>query len=177
MELLRALGALAFIAGVWLLFLVFEGYGFGISGARRSGWVAPGQKLPGYVELRSPRLARLLVTRYGGYNTKIHTNISPLFNRFYLNRRPNCISHFGIFDWCVTLPLTAWWTWEVTRFFWVAPRLGWEAGSGLPVSGLTLALYRTVMHYITLWNNSSADLGPALTKDELRAALEKEDAP
>ena len=36
MELLRALGALAFIAGVWLLFLVFEGYGFGISGDRKS---------------------------------------------------------------------------------------------------------------------------------------------
>ena len=67
MELLRALGALAFITAVWLLFLVAVGYGFGVGGARQSAWTAPGQRIPGYVELRSPRLARLLVGWVPGY--------------------------------------------------------------------------------------------------------------
>lgn len=175
MELFQALGALLLIAGIWLLFLVFVGYGFGISGARRSGWVAPGLKIPGYVELRSSRLARLLVVRYGGYNDKIYTNIGPLFNRFYVNRMPCCISRLGIIDWCVTLPLTAWWAWEVTRFFWIAPLLEWEFSNGLPAAGLTLGLYRVAMGLVGAWNYSGADFGPVLTKEELHAALKKEE--
>lgn len=174
---LQLLGGLLLITGVWLLFLVFMGYGFGISGARRSGWAAPGMKIPGYVELRSPRLARLLVTRYGGRNDRLYTNFRPLFNRFYLNQRPNCISRFGIFDWCVTLPLTAWWAWEITRFFWIAPLLEWEVGSGVPAAGLTLGLYRVAMGLIGAWHYSGADFGPVLTKEELRAALGQEDSP
>lgn len=175
MELLRFLGMTLLLVGIWLLFLVVVGYGFGVGGARRSGWVLPGTKLSGYVELRSPRLARLLVSRYSGYNNKIQTNIGPLFNRFYLNRWSNRISRFGIFDWCVSLLLTAWWAWEITRYFWVAPLLEWEIGNGVPAAGLTLGFYRMVMHFAGVWNYSHADFGPALTKDELRAALKKED--
>ena len=174
---LRLLGGLLLITGVWLLFLVFEGYGFGISGARQSGWVVPGMKIPGYVELRSPRLARLLVARYSGYNDKIRTNIGLLFNRFFLNRWPGRISHFGLFDWCVTLPLTAWWAWEITRFFWIAPLLEWETGSGVAAAGLTLGLYRVAMGIIGAWHYSGADFGPALTREELRAALKGEGTP
>ena len=175
MELLRALGALAFITAVWLLFLVAVGYGFGVGGARQSAWTAPGQRIPGYVELRSPRLARLLVARYGGYKDKTRTNIGLLSNLCLLNRRPRCISHFGILDWCAALPLTAWWAWEITRFFWIAPLLGLESGNGLPAAGLTLGLYRLVMGLTGAWNNSLADFGPVLTREELRAVLEKED--
>ena len=141
MELLRALGALAFITAVWLLFLVAVGYGFGVGGARQSAWTAPGQRIPGYVELRSPRLARLLVARYGGYN------------------------------WCAALPLTAWWAWEITRFFWIAPLLGLESGNGLPAAGLTLGLYRLVMGLTGAWNNSRADFGPVLTREVSQSLL------
>lgn len=45
----------------------------------------------------------------------------------------------------------------------------------MPAAGLTLGLYRTVMHFVGVWNNSKADLGPVLTREELRAALEKEE--
>lgn len=107
MEILWLLGMTLLLVGIWLLFLVVVGYGWGVGGARRSAWVAPGQKIPGYVEISSPRLARLLVSRYNGYSDKIHTNIGLFFNRYYFNRWPNCISHFGIFDWCVSLPLMA----------------------------------------------------------------------
>ena len=117
------------------------------------------------------------MVRYGGYSSKVYTNIRPLFNRFYLNRWPNRISHFGIFDWCVTLPLTAWWAWEVTRFFWIAPLLEQEMGNGLPAAGLTLGLYRLVMGLVGAWNYEGADFGPVLTKEELRAALKKEETP
>ena len=32
-----------------------------------------------------------------------------------------------------------------------------------------------VMHFVGAWNNAGADKGPVLTREELRAALEKEE--
>lgn len=169
MELLWFLGMTLLLVGIWLLFLVVVGYGWGIGGARQSGWVVPGMKISGYVDLRSPRLARLLVSRYSGYSTRINTNIGILLDRFQVNQYPDRISYLGIFDWCVSLPLAAWWAWEITRYFWVAPLLEWEIGNGVPAAGLTLGFYRMVMHFAGVWNNIHADFGPVLTKEELKA--------
>lgn len=171
MELFQILGTLLFIIAAWLIFLIGVGYGFGIGMCRYTAWWRPGQKVRGYVTVRSRRLARLLIDRYGGYNNKINTNIPALYNRFHLNYYPKRISYLGIFDWCITLPLAGWWAYEITRYFFIAPLLELEIGNGVFAAGITLPLYRVVMHFVSMWNNARAELGPELTKEELKAAL------
>lgn len=174
MKLLWLLGMTLLLVGIWLLFLCVIGYGWGIGGSRYTTWWCPGQKIRGYVTVRSHRLTRLLITRYSGYNDKINTNIGALYNRFYLNRYPERISYLGIFDWCVSLPLTVWWAYEITRYFFIAPLLELEIGNGVPTAGLTLGFYRTIMHFVGVWNNAKAERGPVLTNEELNTFLKEQ---
>lgn len=174
MEILQIVGVLLFLIAVWLLFLSVIGYGFGIGGSRDTAWWCPGQKIRGYITIRSHRLAHLLIARYSGYSDKINTNIGALYNRFYLNRYPERISYLGIFDWCVALPLTVWWAYEITRYFLIVLMLDLEIGNGVPTAGLTLGLYRTVMHFVGVWNNAKAEHGPSITKEELNAFLKEQ---
>lgn len=158
-------GAWGLYALIWLLALyIFDSVGLNAIWMT-SRW-SPKDRIQTYREIRSPRLARLLVPKYAGFNEYFHTNVPFFFNRYEVNPAPDKISGLGVIACWVMIPLTVWYSAAVTAYFILALR-------GRRFNGVIPALVAVIVgnltfYSISLWNRRKCKPCEVITKKEMR---------
>lgn len=153
---------LALAAG--LIFLVGPPWLLGFFLCRMSAvWTAQ-NKIKKYYVIQNPVLARLLIPRYIGFNTRIRTNIPLLYNRYYVNQYPKRLSRLGAVHYGVTLVLFGVYAPAIIGYFLLAE---WSTQL-IPVCILLFMAEAVVFTVLINWNNGGWTGLPVITKEERR---------
>ena len=88
--------SLLLIVGIWCVFVIGVGEMLFIQPCRKNACWQDGGKFKRYIEITNPRLAAILIPQYIGFNDHFGTNISRLYNKYYVNKYPNRISIWAI---------------------------------------------------------------------------------
>ena len=102
MLVLRAIGMAVGGALLWVAFVTLPPWFCGFAICRQSAPWTNADKIKGFITLKNPRLAKLLVPEYIGWNSYINTNIPIFFNRFTMNKYPERLSIPAFINYVVT---------------------------------------------------------------------------
>lgn len=158
------------LVGVWLIFSAGMIWILGIQPCRNSARWYKEDKIQRYVEISSPRLARLWIPEYTGFSRYIGTNIPMLYDRYYVNEYPDRLSLIGLADYCVTTVLCLWYFGCITVFFWFGRAVN-------PTAPIILLMARFVIFGILHgWNRSRVRLDQAevISRAEMKQRKRKE---
>lgn len=117
MELLCIIGIALFLILCWLVFLIGPIYLCIISACRAAAWWHPQDKNPSYIEIKFPRLARLLIPRYSGDSSCLRTNIPIFYDRFVWNEYPNRLSRVGAICYGLATIPTFFYAYQISSYF------------------------------------------------------------
>ena len=140
------------IAGLCIYGLLLVGpiWIAGIFVCRQNAWWNEQDKVRSYFELRSPKVAGFLIGQYGGYNTRVRTNIPLFYNRYRVNRYPSRLSALGAANYAVTAISAIWYAVGITAYFFS----GWADNPLLPSGFVLLMVEALVFILLCNWNKS-----------------------
>ncbi len=102
MLFLRGVGMAVGGVLIWALFVTVPPWLCGFSLCRHSAWWTPDDRIKGYITIKSPRLAKLLVPEYIGWNSFLPAFIPLFFNRYTMNKYPERLSALGAVNYFFT---------------------------------------------------------------------------
>lgn len=149
---------------IYFIFLIVPLFIGGFSTCRENAWWNERDRVQRYYEIKSPRIARLLIGEYSGFSTSIRTNVPLLFNRYLVNRYPSRISAMGVINYVVTAALAIWHSIAITAYFFFA----WP--HFVPSDWILLMVHSLIFGILCDWNKSRVkfDRYEMISKGEMK---------
>lgn len=164
METLRIVGITIFLVFCWLVFLIVPIYFCLISACRSAAWWHPQDKDHSYFEIKSDRLAKLLIPRYCGYSSYLRTDIPLFYDRFVWNEYPNRLSRIGVVCYGSAAFPTAFYAYQISSYFLAAN----FDNDMVPVSLGLLVISSIVISIIARSNQGKRETPTLLTREEIK---------